>query len=73
MAIKLLAWALLAPRSEEDDKKFIDASNLMPDPETTVTMQDVRESQMIVRCLYMNHDLKVSKIVTKVSHLALKV
>ena len=66
MAIKLLVWALLAQKND-DDNNFIDAANLMPDPDTTVTMHDVRETQIIVRCLYMNHDLNVKKIVTKVS------
>jgi hypothetical protein len=47
---------------------LIDLANLLPDQESEVTIKEVTDTQIIVRCLNRNRDLlNVKEIVSKVS------
>lgn len=73
MALKFLALGLISKKAKEIDEGWLlDLANLLPDQESVVTIKDVRDTQIIVRCFNRNRDLgNVKEIVSKVSEIAL--
>ena len=67
MALKLLALTLLYRKSDDEKESSVDISNTTPYHETEVNIREIRETQMVVRCLQQNHEFKVKQIVSKVS------
>lgn len=64
---------MLLEKKDEENDKFIDVSNLMPDFDTQVNIVEVAETQMVVRCIQDNKNSEVKNIVNKVSELYFKI
>jgi hypothetical protein len=75
MALKFLAFALISKKGKEKDETLLlDLTNLLPDQESVVTIKEVRNTQIIVRCFNRNRDLlSVKEIVSKVSEIFLNI